>query len=126
MYDHYGTAGQTAPEFRFEDWLDNADGDLRIADIDEPVIYLYNFQSWSQRVNRWPAKNSATCHWVTTPASRRRSCRTTGRAARRGQLLLGLGLIALCSSTDSSSTRTTQSSSLKSSWLTPRPRKDCE
>jgi peptide-methionine (R)-S-oxide reductase len=46
MHDQYGIAGQTAPEFRFDHWLDNVDGDLRIADIDEPVIYLYNFQSW--------------------------------------------------------------------------------
>ena len=46
QHDQYGIAGQTAPEFRFDDWLDNVNGDLRIADIDEPVIYLYNFQSW--------------------------------------------------------------------------------
>lgn len=46
MSDQYGITGQTAPEFRVDQWLDNVDGDLRIADIDEPVIYLYNFQSW--------------------------------------------------------------------------------
>ena len=48
MNEQLGIAGQTAPEFRFEDWLDNVDGNLLIADIDEPVIYLYNFQSWCQ------------------------------------------------------------------------------
>ena len=46
MRDQFGIIGQTAPEFRFCQWLDNFDGDLRIADIDERVIYLYNFQSW--------------------------------------------------------------------------------
>jgi peptide-methionine (R)-S-oxide reductase len=46
MHDQYGIAGTTAPEFRFDHWLDNVEGDVRIADIDEPVIYLYNFQSW--------------------------------------------------------------------------------
>jgi peptide-methionine (R)-S-oxide reductase len=46
MNDLYGIVGETAPEFRFDQWLDNVDADLRIADIDEPVIYLYNFQSW--------------------------------------------------------------------------------
>lgn len=48
MHDQHGIAGQTAPEFRFDQWLDNVEGDLRIADIDEPVIYLYGFQSWCQ------------------------------------------------------------------------------
>ncbi len=46
MHDQYGIVGHTAPEFRFDHWLDNIDGDLKIADIDEPVIFLYNFQSW--------------------------------------------------------------------------------
>lgn len=46
MNDQYGIAGLAAPEFRFDQWLDNTDGDLKIADITEPVIYLYNFQSW--------------------------------------------------------------------------------
>ena len=41
-----GIAGQIAPEFRFDNWLANTDGDLKIADIEEPIIYLYNFQSW--------------------------------------------------------------------------------
>ena len=48
MHEQLGIAGQTAPEFRFEDWLDNADHNLQIADIEEPLIYLYNFQSWCQ------------------------------------------------------------------------------
>ncbi len=52
MHEQFGIAGQTAPEFRFENWLNNVivdvngNGNLRIAGIDEPVIYLYNFQSW--------------------------------------------------------------------------------
>lgn len=46
MHDQYGIAGTVAPEFRFDQWLDNVDGSLRIADVHEPVIYLYNFQSW--------------------------------------------------------------------------------
>lgn len=43
-----GIAGQPAPELRVDTWLANVDADrgLRLADIDEPVIYLYNFQSW--------------------------------------------------------------------------------
>ena len=43
-----GIQADTAPEFRVDDWLANVDADhgLRIADIDEPIIYLYNFQSW--------------------------------------------------------------------------------
>ena len=44
----YGIVGQPAPEFRFDNWLANVDPDegLRLADIAEPIIYLYNFQSW--------------------------------------------------------------------------------
>ena len=47
-----GIAGQIAPEFRFDNWLANTDGDLKIADIEEPIIYLYNFQSWCLS---WPS-----------------------------------------------------------------------
>lgn len=43
-----GIAGQPAPELRVEHWLANADGGLRLADIDQPIIYLYCFQSWCQ------------------------------------------------------------------------------
>ena len=51
---NYGIVGQQAPEFRFDTWLANPnatgaanDGGLvAIADIDAPIIYLYNFQSW--------------------------------------------------------------------------------
>ena len=42
----YGIAGQRAPEFRFDTWLNTPDEKTKIADMDEPVIYLYNFQSW--------------------------------------------------------------------------------
>ncbi len=47
MNTAYGIVGATAPEFRFDEWLANTDGEpLRLSDIDEPIIYLYNFQSW--------------------------------------------------------------------------------
>ncbi|MGW5580385.1 peroxiredoxin family protein [Micromonospora chokoriensis] len=42
----YGVAGQSAPELRVPVWLDGVDSHLRIADIREPVIYLFAFQSW--------------------------------------------------------------------------------
>ena len=47
MTNEYGIAGYPAPEFRFDRWLQNTgDQPLRLADITEPVVYLYNFQSW--------------------------------------------------------------------------------
>lgn len=48
MNPELGLVGQPAPDFRFDDWLANVDSDdgLHLADIEEPVIYLYNFQSW--------------------------------------------------------------------------------
>jgi len=49
MSNPYGIALQPAPEFRFDDWLANVESDdglLRLADIEEPFVYLYNFQSW--------------------------------------------------------------------------------
>ena len=46
MTQSYGIVGQPAPEFRVDEWIANVDGPLHIADIVEPVIYLYNFQSW--------------------------------------------------------------------------------
>ncbi len=48
MTNPYGIALQPAPEFRFDEWLANVDTDdgLRLADIEEPFVYLYNFQSW--------------------------------------------------------------------------------
>ncbi|MCH9687645.1 MAG: TlpA family protein disulfide reductase [Deltaproteobacteria bacterium] len=48
MNDHPGILGQRAPELRVPQWLANVDSgaDLKIADIDAPFIYLYNFQSW--------------------------------------------------------------------------------
>ena len=44
----YGIQGQLAPELRVPDWIEGATSDrgLLIADIDEPLIYLYAFQSW--------------------------------------------------------------------------------
>ena len=36
-----GIAGQIAPEFRFDNWLANTDGDLKIADIEEPITVSY-------------------------------------------------------------------------------------
>ena len=35
-----GIVGQIAPEFRFDNWLANTDGDLKIADIEELVPWL--------------------------------------------------------------------------------------
>jgi peptide-methionine (R)-S-oxide reductase len=46
MTQPYGIVGQPAPEFRVDEWIANVNGSLHIADIAEPVIYLYNFQSW--------------------------------------------------------------------------------
>ena len=43
----YGIQGQLAPELRVPEWLENTDGkDLKLADIEAPLIVLYNFQSW--------------------------------------------------------------------------------
>lgn len=46
--DGYGIRGRPAPELRVPEWIANVrEGDgLRIADIEEPLIYLYAFQSW--------------------------------------------------------------------------------
>ena len=41
-----GIAGQPAPEFRFDNWLHNPHDESAIADIDAPIIVLYNFQAW--------------------------------------------------------------------------------
>ena len=48
MNDRVGIAGERAPEFRVGQWLANVEmpGGLKIADIDAPLIYLYNFQAW--------------------------------------------------------------------------------
>jgi peptide-methionine (R)-S-oxide reductase len=48
MQSVHGITGQPAPELRVDTWLANVDGDrgLRLADIDEPIVYLYNFQAW--------------------------------------------------------------------------------
>lgn len=42
----HGLQGLPAPELRVPEWLENTDADLRLSDIDAPLIYLYNFQSW--------------------------------------------------------------------------------
>lgn len=48
MNNVHGIANQPAPELRLDTWLANVDSEkgLRLADIEEPIIYLYNFQSW--------------------------------------------------------------------------------
>jgi peptide-methionine (R)-S-oxide reductase len=48
MLSVHGIVGEPAPELRVDVWLSNVDADhgLRLADIAEPLIYLYNFQSW--------------------------------------------------------------------------------
>ena len=47
MRENLGILGQPAPELRVAQWLANVDdpGGLKIADLDAPVIYLYNFQA---------------------------------------------------------------------------------
>ncbi|MDW3179594.1 MAG: TlpA family protein disulfide reductase [Acidimicrobiia bacterium] len=45
MHD-LGIQGQQAPELRVPEWLENTDGPLLLADIEAPLIVLYNFQSW--------------------------------------------------------------------------------
>lgn len=46
MRDDNGITGLQAPDFRVPNWLSNVDSDLRIAEIAEPVIYLFCFQAW--------------------------------------------------------------------------------
>ena len=48
MNDRAGIVGEHAPEFRVGQWLANVETPrgLKIADIDAPLIYLYNFQAW--------------------------------------------------------------------------------
>lgn len=46
MRAHHGIAGKRAPELRVPHWLANVEGDLRLVDIDEPIIYLFSFQAW--------------------------------------------------------------------------------
>lgn len=45
MSTHNGIAGRVAPEFRVEKWLSNVESDLQISQIEESVIFLYNFQA---------------------------------------------------------------------------------
>lgn len=46
MQAPYGIAGKRAPELRVPHWISNVEGDLRLEDINEPIIYLFSFQSW--------------------------------------------------------------------------------
>ncbi len=66
----YGIAGRRAPEFRFDEWLANVDADhgLRLAEIDEPIIYLYNFQSWCPGCHShgFPTLNAVNDHFEST------------------------------------------------------------
>lgn len=45
MHLPHGIAGERAPELRVPHWIANVEGDLRIEDIDEPIIYMFSFQS---------------------------------------------------------------------------------
>jgi hypothetical protein len=48
MNDQVGIIGKPATELKVAKWLanvENPDG-LKLAAIDAPLIYLYNFQSW--------------------------------------------------------------------------------
>jgi peptide-methionine (R)-S-oxide reductase len=62
-----GIPGQPAPEFRFDHWLANVDptNGLTIAGIDEPIIYLYNFQSWCPGCHShgFPTMKAVTDHF---------------------------------------------------------------
>ena len=60
MHAHHGIAGKRAPELRVPLWLANVEGDLRLEDIDEPIIYLFSFQSWCPGCHRhgFPALRS--------------------------------------------------------------------
>lgn len=68
-----GITGRAAPDFRFETWLANVDaGDgLSLVSIDEPIVYLYNFQSWC------PGCHS---HGFPTMKAVKNHVETTGRA----------------------------------------------
>lgn len=67
MNTAYGIAGRPAPEFRVDDWLANVDSDdgLRLADIEEPIVYLYNFQSWCPGCHShgFPTLNAVKAHF---------------------------------------------------------------
>ena len=41
-----GILGDVAPELRVPRWLANTNGDVTLASIDEPIIYLFAFQAW--------------------------------------------------------------------------------
>ncbi|MGW5580369.1 peroxiredoxin family protein [Micromonospora chokoriensis] len=42
----YGITGRRAPELRVPVWLDGVNAPVRIADVREPVIYMFSFQAW--------------------------------------------------------------------------------
>ena len=67
----YGITGQRAPEFRFETWLTNPSNEKAIAQIDAPIIYLYNFQSWCPGCHShgFPAMAEMKAHFDATGQS---------------------------------------------------------
>ena len=47
MRNDFGVMGQPAPELRVPLWLSGVDGGgLRIAGIEQPIIYVFGFQAW--------------------------------------------------------------------------------
>jgi hypothetical protein len=48
----YGIIGRPAPELRVPTWIDNVDGKLLLAQIEQPIIYLYAFQAWCPGCNQ--------------------------------------------------------------------------
>ena len=48
----YGIIGRPAPELRVPTWVDNVDGKLLLAEIEQPIIYLYAFQAWCPGCNQ--------------------------------------------------------------------------
>ena len=68
---NYGIAGRLAHEFRFDTWLNNPNTEVALADIEAPVIYLYNFQSWCPGCHShgFPALAQVKAHFDTVGRS---------------------------------------------------------
>ena len=52
MHHHYGIKGDSAADFLDVQWLANVEGDLRIEDLSEPIIYLLHSSREAARL-RW-------------------------------------------------------------------------
>jgi thiol-disulfide isomerase/thioredoxin len=67
----YGIAGQPAPEFRFDTWLNSPNNEVALADVDALVGSLYHFQSWCPGCDsdRFPALAAVKAHFDTAGRS---------------------------------------------------------